>query len=183
MVKHKKIITFSLTEEQLEELKKAGSLRVITDDGGVGFEVHDGDGRKYLPTLAELIDRLSILQLKEVFISENKDKYAEEIQEIMHDIDLSLKEETRYLDVQLIDAKLIRDIIVLAQFNEHIWYNESEARKGGTGNLKLTHSLNGIRNRAKNRIQDILEGGRKDYKVDCLAAEHSDWEPSWGTES
>ena len=27
--------------------------------------------RKYLPTLAELIDRLSIIQLKEVFISEH----------------------------------------------------------------------------------------------------------------
>ena len=35
--------------------------------------------RKYLPTLAELIDRLSIIQLKEVFIAEHKKEYAEEI--------------------------------------------------------------------------------------------------------
>ena len=32
--------------------------------------------RKYLPTLAELIDRLSIIQLKEVFITEHKEEYA-----------------------------------------------------------------------------------------------------------
>ena len=32
--------------------------------------------RKYLPTLAELIDRLSIIQLKEVFITEHKTEYA-----------------------------------------------------------------------------------------------------------
>ena len=43
--------------------------------------------RKYLPTLAELIDRLSIIQLKEVFITEHKKEYAKEIQEIVHDID------------------------------------------------------------------------------------------------
>ena len=41
--------------------------------------------RKYLPTLAELIDRLSISQLKEVFIAERKEEYSEEIKEIIHD--------------------------------------------------------------------------------------------------
>ena len=35
--------------------------------------------RKFLPTLNELIDRLSIHQLKEVFIPENKENYAVEI--------------------------------------------------------------------------------------------------------
>ena len=34
--------------------------------------------RKYLPTLAELVDRLSIAQLKEVFITEHKEEYAKE---------------------------------------------------------------------------------------------------------
>ena len=35
--------------------------------------------RKYLPTLSELIDSLSIIQLKEVFIVDNKEAYAQEI--------------------------------------------------------------------------------------------------------
>ena len=84
--------------------------------------------RKYLPTLSELIDRLSIVQLKEVFI----------------------------------------------------WHNESNYRKGikDGNNLELTHGINGIRNTAKNKIQEIA-GGRKDYKIDCLAAEFKDWEISW----
>jgi hypothetical protein len=42
--------------------------------------------RKYLPTLSELVDRLSIVQLKEVFIAEHKEEYAEEINAIVHDI-------------------------------------------------------------------------------------------------
>ena len=131
--------------------------------------------RKYLPTLSELIDRLSITQLKEVFICDHKEEYSEEIKEILHDIDLILQEK----DV-VVDAKFIRAIVVLSQMNLHIWHNESNYRKGiKEGNsLELTHGLNGIRNTAKNKIQDSMEG-RKDYKIDCLAAEFKDWEISW----
>ena len=131
--------------------------------------------RKFLPTLGELIDRLSIHQLKEVFIPENKDNYAQEMHDIVHDINMILKEN----DIKL-DADIVRAIIVLSQMNTHIWYNESQVRKGekGTDNLMLTHGLNGIRNTAINKIMEVV-GGRKDYKVDCIAAEFKDWEVSW----
>ena len=131
--------------------------------------------RKYLPTLSELVDRLSIVQLKEVFISEHKNEYAKEIHDIMHDIDLLISDNKEKLT-----AETIRAVVVLSQMNLHIWHNESEARKGNKdGNrLLLTHGLNGIRNVAKNKIQETV-GGRKDYKTDCLAAEFKDWEISW----
>ena len=130
--------------------------------------------RKYLPTLAELVDRLSIVQLKEVFITEYKEEYAKEIADIVHDIDMILKDE----NVQL-SGKDVRAIVVLSQMNLHIWHNETQYRAGtGDGNLGLTHGLNGIRNTAKNKIQEKV-GGRKDYKIDCLAAEFKDWEISW----
>jgi len=130
--------------------------------------------RKYLPTLSELIDRLSIAQLKEVFISEHKDEYAQEISDICHDIQLILNKS------EDVTADTIRAIVVLSQMNLHIWHNESNYRKGikDGNNLELTHGLNGIRNTAKNKIQEVV-GGRKDYKVDCLAAEFEDWEISW----
>lgn len=129
--------------------------------------------RKYLPTLSELIDRLSIVQLKEVFIPEHKQEYSQEIKDIMHDIDSLLEEKG-------VDAAFIRSIIVLAQMNLHIWHNESNYRKGikDGNNLELTHGLNGIRNTAKNKIQECY-GGRKDYKIDCLAADFKQWEISW----
>ena len=131
--------------------------------------------RKWLPTLGELIDRLSIHQLKEVLIPENKDNYAKEMKDMVHDIELILKEKDGK-----IDGEFIRAVIVLSQMNAHIWYNESDVRNGvkGSDNLLLTHGLNGIRNTAKNKIQDSREG-RKDYKIDCLAAEFKDWEISW----
>lgn len=132
--------------------------------------------RKYLPTLGELIDRLSIVQLKEVFIPEHKEEYAQEIQDIIHDINLIITNQSK----RQITGETIRAIIVLSQMNLHIWHNESNYRKGikDGNNLELTHGLNGIRNTAKNQIQEIV-GGRKDYKIDCLAAEFKDWEISW----
>ncbi len=134
--------------------------------------------RKYLPTLSELIDRLSIVQLKEVFIPEHKTEYAQEIKDIVSDIDHMVKEIQENGGV--ITAEMIRAIVVLAQMNLHIWHNESNYRKGikDGNNLELTHGLNGIRNTAKNAIQSVA-GGRKDYKIDCLAAEFKDWEISW----
>ena len=130
--------------------------------------------RKYLLTLSELIDRLSIVQLKEVFIPEHKKEYSAEISNIVHDIQIYLD------DCDRIDAEFVRAIVVLSQMNLHIWHNESNYRKGikDGNNLELTHGLNGIRNTAKNKIQE-LAGGRKDYKIDCLAADFKDWEISW----
>jgi len=132
--------------------------------------------RKYLPTLGELIDRLSIVQLKEVKIPQHKEEYQKEIKDIVHDI-TEILTTTKQLKV---DGDFIRAIIVLSQMNTHIWYNEDKARSGeNKGNdLLLTHGLNGIRNTAKNKIQE-WDGGRKDYKVDCIAAEFKEWEVSW----
>ena len=153
--------------------------------------------RQYLPSLSELIDRLSIVQLKEVFITDHKGEYGEEIKQILHDINIILNNQSHAVledescgtqsfkglsenSTLNLDAETIRAIIVLAQMNLHIWHNESNYRKGikDGNNLELTHGLNGIRNTAKNKIQEKV-GGRKDYKIDCLAAEFKDWEVSW----
>ena len=122
-----------------------------------------------------MIDRLSIVQLKEVFIPEHKAEYAQEIADIVNDIQILLDE-----NKGVVTAETIRAIVVLSQMNLHIWHNESNYRKGikDGNNLELTHGINGIRNTAKNKIQEV-NGGRKDYKIDCLVAEFKDWEISW----
>lgn len=84
--------------------------------------------RKYLPTLSELIDRLSIVQLKEVFIAEHKAEYAKEINDILHDIQQHIDETNAE-----INADVIRAIVVLSQMNLHIWHNETNYRKGIKG--------------------------------------------------
>ena len=84
--------------------------------------------RRFLPTISELLDRLSIVQLKEVKIPEHKEEYAKEIDDIVHDIQLILDENNKVMT-----AELLRAVIVCAQMNTHIWYNESNVRSGKEG--------------------------------------------------
>lgn len=139
------------------------------------MEMNKVKERIFLPTLSELIDRAAIVQLKEIFIQENRKAYSEELKLILHDIDLILEQEKIK-----VDADFLRSVLVLGIYNRLIWENEAKARLGETegNNLKLSHSLNGVRSRAKNRIEKKANG-RIDMKVDSLASEFINWEPSW----
>ena len=127
--------------------------------------------RKYLPDLPELIDRLCIVQMKEIFIPEARGEYKRERAEIMDDIDLIVHNNT-------ILSNEIRAIIMLTLANRFIWENEAAIRDQSSTEddamklkrLRATHSINGVRSKAKNVLAETL-GGRKDYKVDCLAAD------------
>ena len=124
--------------------------------------------RRYLPTLADLVDRLTIVQLKAIFIPERKAEYLEERRAIEQDIDMILDALPRKIGSAEIHA-----IIVIMLANRFIWESESKARAGGNEQdklLKLTHSINGVRATAKNRLSELV-GGRRDYKIDSLAAD------------
>ena len=125
--------------------------------------------RKYLPTAAELIDRLTIVMLKSIHIPENRKQYLIERDLILHDIGVAFQESNgRYYD----PADLVMAVAVIMLANNTIWTNESAARQGCENQNELlffTHSLNGLRATAKNRISELV-GGRRDLKVDALAA-------------
>lgn len=124
--------------------------------------------RKYLPTLSDLVDRLTIVQLKMIFIPERRKEYIEERELILHDIDLILDG----LNYNL-NARSIMAITMIQLTNRCIWESESKARAGGNEQdklLRFTHSINGVRNTAKNILAEEA-GGRKDYKIDALAAD------------
>lgn len=127
-----------------------------------------------MPTLAELIDRLSIVTLKSVFIPENKPAYDQEAKDICHDIDLLLKNAK-------LDANALRAAMIVMLANRYIWENESKCRQGQSQDLhllKITHSINGVRNTAKNVISQVT-GERKDLKIDCLAADVVNQQQNW----
>lgn len=120
-------------------------------------------GRKYLPTEAELVDRLSIVLLKRIFIHEHCAEYEEERGLIKHDLNLLLPPG--------MTADALEAAMLVAITNRFIWENESRARQGGPDQdrlLKLTHSVNGVRNTAKN-VYSGQRGGRLDHKTDCFA--------------
>ena len=128
--------------------------------------------RQYLPTFSELVDRLSIITLKSIFISENRSAYLLEREQIEHDIDLLLHRVFTDRGKRLA-VKEIRAIMMIMLANRYIWENENKARAGGAEQnamLRATHSINGVRNTAKNVLAEWI-GERVDLKVDCLAAE------------
>lgn len=132
-----------------------------------------------MPSFAEKIDRLSICGMKEIFAKEGKEKFQEEISDILHDIQLDLDEGV------LVTADIIRAIVVLTQVNLEVWQNENFIRENEdvlsdydtAKKLTYTHKLNGTRAIAKTQIQNLI-GGRIDPKINCLA-ENSAWDIKW----
>lgn len=122
-------------------------------------KIKNDQDRKYLPTLADLIDSLTINQIKEIKFHDKKIAYAKEIKKICHDIDLIIDGKK-----VKINSKLIRIIVLIAQLNLYIWENKDRMQKDIPENyltlLKHAHQLNGIRNSMKNKISEEI--GDKD---------------------
>jgi hypothetical protein len=119
--------------------------------------------RKYLPTFAELVDRLSIVLLKSIYMPRNRGAYRDEMALIKHDLDTFIGTPS---------STFIYAALVLMLANHTIWTNESVARSGGDTHdhlLKFTHAINGVRSRAKNEISQLLDE-RVDFKIDSYAA-------------
>lgn len=147
---------------------------IETKTGGIAI-MNFPPTRKYLPTLSDLVDRLTIVQQKMIWIPERAKEYMEERELILHDIDLMLKEGPK------VSAKALLAVVLIALSNRVIWENESIARKGGSEQdklLKFTHSINGVRNTAKNMLAGEM-GGRHDYKIDCFSAEFGEAYGNW----
>ncbi len=110
-----------------------------------------------------------------MFLPEHKARLAEEMRMMSRDLDRFISEE----EIKL-TGDLLRVVIALAQINTHIWYNEARARNAEDQDfslLRLTHGLNGIRNRLCNRILSMTKSGDRAFpKVDCLASEFSQWD-------
>jgi hypothetical protein len=106
--------------------------------------------RQFLPPFAELIDRLTVDQIKEVLLPAQASACADEMTKIAHDIDMLIAQRDTKLS-----ARLVRMIVIIAQMNLHIWYNKdrmNETPERYLELLKLAHQLNGLRNQVKNLL-------------------------------
>tara|TARA_R110002012_G_scaffold315603_1_gene529587 strand:- start:24232 stop:24642 length:411 start_codon:yes stop_codon:yes gene_type:complete len=132
--------------------------------------------RKFVLPAAELIDRLSVDQIKEMLFDDNA-SITKEIDILSHDIDLILSQKE-----VVVNSRFLRIIMVLSQINVHIWYlkdkmQEEEERYDEL--LKLAHQINGVRNRMKNLLLEEFGDKEKsllrsNFDTDGLKG----WEPS-----
>jgi hypothetical protein len=121
--------------------------------------------RQYHLPISELIDRLTVTQIKlNTFVGE-MDDYKNEIQRLLNDIDLIINEKKLALT-----ADLIQQVIALAQINLHIWQNKDlmqenlEDEKRYLAFLKKAHQMNGVRNQIKNGIL-VFEGIKDESQI------------------
>lgn len=123
---------------------------------------HVNDERQFLPSFAELIDRLTVDQIKEVLLQNRAEEISKEIKSICNDIDLLVNQNQISLS-----ARLIRIIIILSQMNVHIWNNKDKMKLDPSKyneHLTLAHQLNGLRNQMKNLL--LEESGEKDKNTE-----------------
>tara|TARA_R110000824_G_scaffold112449_1_gene261592 strand:- start:1791 stop:2204 length:414 start_codon:yes stop_codon:yes gene_type:complete len=132
--------------------------------------------RRFVLPAAELIDRLSVDQIKEMLFEDNK-SITSEIMDISSDLDDIIEQKSINFN-----SYLMRVIIALSQTNVHIWYLKEKMQENEEQYdelLKLAHQINGVRNRLKNIL--LEEFGDKDkslirsnFDTDGLKG----WEPS-----
>lgn len=107
--------------------------------------------RQFNVTFAELVDHLTIDQIKEVLLpAEQAKNYASEIKQLEHDIDIIISEK----EIRL-SAEYLRVIILLAQVNLYVWYNKDKMANEPENYMELlrfAQDLNSLRNHIKNLI-------------------------------
>lgn len=108
----------------------------------------------YNYSFAELCDRLGIVVLKQINSKEKNLALDAEINEILHDIDLHIKQTP-------INAEMIKGITVLAYVNKFIFDGETDVREKMDENnpellpkLIATHKANSLRAASKKHIQN-----------------------------
>ena len=133
--------------------------------------------RQFLPSLAELIDRLTVTQIKQALLGDKNKDFYNEINKLSNDIDIIIKKENIKLD-----SRTIRIIVLISQINLHIWKNKDLMQKNLENNeeylklLKLSHQLNGIRNRMKNQLLDIEGSKDESQKRSNFETDNLDWD-------
>ena len=117
-----------------------------------------GSTTRYIyPSMSELIDRLTVVQLKEVLVPKGKESFGREIRRIENELDMIFSHAGKTLS-----SRFIRLVIALAQINLHIWKEKERMTHDESRfdqHLKLSHQLNGLRNQLKNELLEKVGTG------------------------
>lgn len=129
----------------------------------------------FIDTIADLIDTLSVLQIKEVLLPHEKRRaVVGEMYDVMGSVyTLMAKQNT------IITGILVRMTVFLSQANLHIWYNKDHmlARPDKYNHLlEFAQDINSIRNNVRNVIMDILgEGSSCTRHAFFLRQDRKEW--------
>jgi len=133
--------------------------------------------REFEMPLAELLDRMTITQIKTVLKAGDTESYTKELKKLRSDIGSAIEESKLS-----VTAEFLQYVVILSQINLHIWHNKDKMQEciGDEAKylqlLKHAHQLNGYRNKIKNVLLG-LEGKldisqlRSNFETDGLKLE------------
>tara|TARA_B100000586_G_C19901049_1_gene339149 strand:- start:147 stop:584 length:438 start_codon:yes stop_codon:yes gene_type:complete len=114
------------------------------------------NNRKVKYNLSDLIDKISIDQIKQINFENKSQLYEKSISDLIDEIDQSLKNNKKKYKL---DATIIRIVIALSQINLFIWFLRDELKTETINfnqQMKLSHQLNSLRNNLKNMLLNKL---------------------------
>jgi predicted oxidoreductase (fatty acid repression mutant protein) len=120
--------------------------------------------RKYKLPLSELIDKLTITQLREMLLEKNREFNTKELSELQADIDTIINESGIN-----INSRMLRIVILIGQLNTLIWVQKDLMElfpDQYDKYLRLAHQINGLKNQLKNMLS---ETGKTNIKTDGLS--------------
>lgn len=112
------------------------------------------NNRKIKYNLSDLIDRLSIDQIKQIEFEKSAKEYENSLNKIMTSINIDLQKKNYKVNDLIINL-----LIALSQINLYIWFlrkDIAKKRKSNSKAIKLSHQLNAIRNQLKNKLLNEL---------------------------
>ena len=125
--------------------------------------------------ISELLDKLSVLQIKQIVNNTNYKKYQFAIDQILRELDMNILKNQKIT----LNSKIIKLLIALAQINYHIWIMRDKTKKGGAKykeNIKISHLLNALRNITKNKLLYYLTDNRnKDVRTNINIEDLKNW--------
>ena len=113
--------------------------------------------RKVKYNLSDLIDKISIDQIKQINFENKNQLYEKSISDLIDEINQSIKNNKK---IYKLNATIIRIVIALSQINLFIWFLRDELKTETINfnkKMKLSHQLNSLRNSLKNMLLNKLK--------------------------
>ena len=128
---------------------------------------------------SELVDKLSIIQIKQLINNKQYRSYENTISKILNELELNISKNKK----MILNSKIVNLLNILSQINLFIWILRDEmqiSKKNYKKNMKLSHQLNALRNITKNKLLLIFNKNKKqDLRTNINKEDLKGWKFSY----
>ena len=128
---------------------------------------------------SELVDKLSIIQIKQLINNKQYRSYENTISKILNELELNISKNKK----MILNSKIVNLLNILSQINLFIWILRDEmkiSKNNYKQNMKLSHQLNALRNIAKNKLLLIFNKNKnQDLRTNINKEDLKGWKFSY----